>query len=400
MNQAPKPGTLVTDELGRIIVSYSSITQFRNCRRKYYWNYIKHIVPLTLKASDPRNNGKCIHGACEALRDDRNVNDEIDAFWGDQTDTDHDAFEWRERARVAMAAYRARWHNDSTQADFHWDLEVLEGRFTGDIVDPATGAIHPRYSIGGKMDLAVRVKEPCYWGTTQIDPGLWLGEIKTWAKIDGSQLSQLWSNFQIMLYSHYLSEAFGEPVQGVLYDIIGKAKSIEHTEAETQADFDQRVKELRVQAEAGELARRLKQKAPKGKPPETDAEFLARRIEKGLEEVQALQPIERETDESFHERLDNTYRNPNMLHREVVPIDLRVIENIRAELWETLIQHDEAASRDRWGQNESTCYDFFRPCDYLQICKSMDNPITIQENYRIRTPHSEQADNPHLPIVQ
>lgn len=428
----PQPGNLVCDELGRVIVSYSSLTQFRNCRRGYKRRYIDYLVPLMLDVGDPRNFGKCIHDALETLRKAENVNDAIDTYWGDigkrqggSLQKLHEAFEWRERARAAMQGYRERWFGDENQADHHWQIEVLEGRFTGDLVNPETGEVHQRYSIGGKIDLGVRVLRPCMRGTAELEPGLYLGETKTWARVDGEQLKRLWTNFQILMYSHYMQDAMGEPVIGVLYDVIGKAKSIGHTEAETQAEFDQRVKEQRVKAEAGELGTRLKQKKGaaaesdsefterrlaaknpgrlkqrEGKPAETDEAFRARRIEAGQEQVLELKPVERESDESFRARLDASYSNPNMYHRELVPLDPQMVRDVLEEMWETLIQHDEAGSRNRWGKNESSCFNFNRACDYWGICRSLDNPTTIEENFRIHTPHSEQDANPQLPITQ
>ena len=424
MSNKPTPGELVRDLFDRIITSYSALTMFRTCRRKYFWRYIMHLVPLLLAAGDPRNYGRAWHFGLETLLDEKNVADAIDSYWGDVS-KNHEAFEWRERHRAAMEGYRKRWHTDETQADFHWTVEVLEGRFNGDIVEPKTGAAHQGFAIGGKIDSAVRVHSPCRWGDTDIEPGLYLGEAKSWAKIDGNQLKRLWTNFQILLYSHYVSEAFDEPVLGVLYDVGAKAKSIGHTEAETQAEFDQRVLEQRTLANAGELGTRLKQrkgspqetdedfearkakakspgrlKRKAGKVAETDEDFKARRIESGLEHVQGLTPVERETDEDFRARLDLAYENPNMFHREVVAIDPRMTVDIRAEVWETLIQHEEARSRDHWGKNETACFNFNRACDYWGICKSFDSQIYIDENFRIETPHSEQDANPHLPIVQ
>ncbi len=113
-----------------------------------------------------------------------------------------------------------------------------------------------------------------------------------------------------------------------------------------------------------------------------------------------MTPVERETDESFRERLDAAFANPNMYHREVVPIDPNQVERIRINLWETLALHDDVARRDFWPQNEDACFKFNRACDYWPICKSLDSQIVIDENYRLKMPHGEQAENPHLPIVQ
>ena len=73
-------------------------------------------------------------------------------------------------------------------------------------------------------------------------------------------------------------------------------------------------------------------------------------------------------------------------------------EDIRVNVWELLWQHDEAQAREHWGKNEDSCFGFYRPCDYLPICSSLDSEIEIQNNFRLKLPHSEQVES-DLPIV-
>lgn len=393
----PEPGEFVVDELGRIIMSYSSVKLFRSCRKKYKHRILDQLVPLDVRAGDPRNLGKAVHGGVESLRKEENADDTVLEHWGDVSG-DHDAYEQCERSRAMLRGYRGRWHSDERQADFHWRVELLETRFTGDIINPTDGRVHQRFSIGGKVDGVVVVLRPCLWGLTPIEPGVYLNEVKTAARIDGMYLSRLFTDFQILLYAWYVADALGVELKGVLYDIIGKPK-MDHREGETQGEFDARIEELKDKIASGEISKSAKGGTVKQRKDETEDAFEARRIKGSMEWIGTIKRIERETDESFRERLDSTCSGENMYHREVVPIIPAHVEDIRVELWETLIQHEEAESRNRWGKNEASCFDFHRACDYWSICKSLDSQHVIEENYRRKLPHTEQAENPHLPIV-
>lgn len=59
---------------------------------------------------------------------------------------------------------------------------------------------------------------------------------------------------------------------------------------------------------------------------------------------------------------------------------------------------DYCEETGQWIQNTKNCYAFNRPCEYLRICKSNDNPAVIDAYYEHRKPHEEltaksQEDN-------
>ena len=400
------PGEFVTDELGRIIVSYSSLRAFRSCRRKFKRRYKDHLVPLELRPGDPRQFGKSIHVGREALSRGMNVDDILVNYWGD-VERDHTIFEERERARAMMRNYRRRWSVES-QAEARGKWILLETKFTGDIIDPRTGAVHKKYAAGGKVDGALDIKEPCLWGSTEIEPGKYLYELKSAGRVDGTYIRKLWLDFQILWYSHYVEDGLqdpscgilkkGEPLKGVLYDIVEKTK-MAHTEEETEAEFEARWKPLMKQAQAGELCKSEKGGTIKKRKDEPDDVFRIRCVEGATKWVEnSVVRTQRETDESYRARLDKSYENDERFHRVVVPISVEHREDIRVNVWELLWQHDEAEARGHYGKNEDACFGFFRACDYLPICKSLDSEIEINNNFRLKTPHSEQVES-DLPVV-
>lgn len=389
------------DEHGRILISHSSRGTYRACQRRYFFRYIERLRPLYVAPGDPRNFGKSAHAGAEALRESRNADDAIVEYWGDVSKHEH--FEQRERARALMRGYRARWFGDPSQADHRMRVEVIEGKFTGDIVDPITGWVSNEYAAIGVIDAAVRVLEPCRWGTHEIEAGLYLYELKTWSRIEAARISQLALNSQIHLYSHHLEEALGEPVRGVLYDIAERCK-LAHQEAETPAEFKIRRDDAHERAMRGELRGRIRQRKE-----ETDEEFLRRSIETGLAAVAEMSPTERETDEGFAARLDEHYEDPDRFHRVALVLRKDQIEAARADLFEhtqehhtkferwklRVLQEGEENARAVWAKNDAACFDFHRACDYWGICLSVDSPIVINENFRVEPPDEPEDSLPN-----
>ena len=364
------------DEIGRRLTSYSAVRQFRTCQRQYKWGSLIRIEPLALVAADPRQFGKGVHAGIEAIRKGKDPDQALMRFWGDVSN--HDTWQECERSRAAINGWKRRWLEDPRQADQHCEIVLCETKFSSDVINPESGEVHPSWAIRGIVDGALRVHEPCLWGVTPIEPGLYLNENKTASRIDGNYLIRLWTDFQILLYADKISEALEEPIAGVLYDVIGKPK-VEHKRGETPAEFEERRAELTEKAQAGELKGRLRQR--KDEAPE---DFRARCIAQGMETVEALEPVEAELPEDFVDRLDQAYDAETAYHREVVPIDPAMVSDVLSDLWDTLLQIDEAADRGRWAKNEGACFKFNRACDFWQICQSLDNPTTIEENYRLR----------------
>jgi hypothetical protein len=302
------------------------------------------------------------------------------------------------RSLVSGEEYVRRWIEPGTQADSHWKVELAEQRFTGDITHPDTGEINEHYCIGGKIDGCVRVLEPCLWGKTEIQPGLYLVEHKTARNINEHYLARLWTDMQIILYSHYISDGLGEPLEGVLYNVVGKCP-LTHREAETQQQFEQRKKETRLLAEKGELPTGARQRKAQG---ETLEAFEARKLELAMQKVDELRPFERETDDEYLARLRSSFANEAMFHREVIEIDPRATHDVLSEVWEQLDLMSEAGRRKVWNKNEDMCHAFFRWCDYWQLCSSFDDQRVLNDpsKYLMREPHDEQVEDDNATVPQ
>ncbi|MBI4815212.1 MAG: PD-(D/E)XK nuclease family protein [Deltaproteobacteria bacterium] len=386
--ESRRPGSFVMDEYDRVIVSYSSMKQLRNCPRKYKRRYLDWIVPAYIRPGDPRNWGSCIHRGLEIMLahgDDATsmVDEAIVKYWGDVA-RDHEAFQARARAQAALNEYSERWYAaDPGQANHHWEPVLIEKKFTGDIIHPDTGQVHQRYSIGGKVDGVVRVTEACRWGACDIRPGLYLKENKTAKSISENYLTRLWTDMQILLYSHYVADGLGEPVIGILYDIVGKT-DLAHTDAESPAEFEKRKADALKQAEAGEYPTRLRKRND-----ELPEDFERRKKARAIELIEELRPRERESDESYSDRLAKSYKNESMMCRAYVEVDTRAVVDVRRELWLLLERHDAHQLNGQWGKNEDHCFAYFRKCDYWALCTSFDSP-TVLDQYVIRQPHEEQ----------
>lgn len=406
---------IVRDDYGRVIVSYTAVSAFRQCPRAFKHRYIDWLVPIALAIVDPRIFGSAFHESLEVLRLEgfsRAVEQAL-SLWNPALSHDH--YQQQERHIAALNGYKRRWLEDDRQADSAWEIAGVEFGFTGDVVHPASGDVHRSFSVGGKCDLAVRIPSRAMWGEFEVEPGLYLGETKTWSRLDGNHFSRLWTDFQILFYSHYLQDGAGDAVRGVLYDVACKT-NVEHDPGETPAEFDARVAKMSDRAEAGDLGRRLRRRQGKAgeteeefavrkaasKNPsrlkrklpvlqESDEDFLERRRQAGRAEVAALQRRERESDESFRARLDRAYDGENMFHRELVPVDQSRIADVMTNLWDTLEQLEFSLRRDLWPQNEQSCFKYGRPCDYWLICESRGNPTVMDDNYRLKAPHSEHA---------
>ena len=84
--------------------------------------------------------------------------------------------------------------------------------------------------------------------------------------LDASYLDRLWTDFQITLYAHYVEQALGIRISGVLYNILVKAR-LQQSAGETEAEFDARRAELIAKSKSGKSSAQRRM-------PETDEEFL------------------------------------------------------------------------------------------------------------------------------
>lgn len=172
-------------------------------------------------------------------------------------------------------------------------------------------------------------------GIIKQDGEYYLLEHKTTSQIDSNYLDKLWTDFQITIYSKYIAQELDIPISGVFYNILCKTRLQQYEVGKT----------------------RLK--------PESDIDFQARLVEK--------------------------YRELSMFHREIIFLDIGRLEMIETEIWELTQALNDATRRDVWYQNTSYCFNFNRPCPYLPLCSSGENPNILNTMYEIRPPFEELA---------
>ncbi len=329
----------------RQTTSYSMWNLFRNCRRACHWRYIKQIVPIT-DDERPLRFGTVIHKCLELCHGGaglEGVLTHIDRCFVNRSTDPVQKQDWH-YARAMMKAYASRYASEPR------DVVALEKEFTGEIVNPATGAKSKSFILSGKVDGIVKKPDGTYY----------LLEHKTASPIDGDYVGKLWTDLQITLYSFYLREALGIPIEGVVYNVLVKPKLVQSA-GETEEEF----------------AARLSALAAKNKSGKSNA---TRRLP--------------ETDEEFESRLADWFAEKDRFLRVELAFDFDSFNLLRSELWELTQQYLDARRRDTWYQNTDFCFRWQRPCPYFAICSSKDNPLVIENQYQVKPAHSELSADP------
>ena len=327
----------------RMVSTYSMWSLFRNCRKASFWRYIKHLVPLSKARA--QSFGSLIHACLEswhALRDIQKVLALIDAAFPLRASDPDQRSQWH-LGTAMMIGYSTRYASDN------FEVIALEREFEGEIINPETLACSRSFTLAGKVD-----------GIIRLDGQHFLLEHKTAASIDGGYLEKLWTDFQIVLYSHYIEKTMGLHIDGVIYNVLTKAK-LKQSEGETEQEFETRRTELIAKSKTGKSS--AKRRMP-------------------------------ETDEEFQSRLADKYAEQGAFHREHLLISRDQITTLQAELWELTQAFLDARRRDVWYQNSSQCFYFNRPCPYFPLCRSGGSENVIANFYEQRAPNEELSATP------
>lgn len=315
---------------------------FRNCPRLYWWRYVRCLQRI--KKDKHRYFGGVVHDLLRNYYAGEGSPEEIlhQAFPNREGNA-QDRAQWH-LARAMMQGYGERYADDQ---DFEI-VKATEMTFSGDIVNPETGATSRSFSLDGKVDMIVQTANGRYW----------IFEHKTAQLIDAAYIEALWTDFQISLYSHYVSSTTAFPIAGIFYNMLGKAK-LQQSEGETQEQFEIRRQELIAKSKTGKTS--AKRRMP-------------------------------ESDEAFSARLAEKYRQPSMFHREAILIPEGRVRMLQSQLWDLTQSLLEARRRDAWYQNEDHCYWFRRACEYLPLCRTEDPEPIIANLFEERQPHEELED--------
>lgn len=318
--------------------TYSMWSLFRNCRKAAHWRYVLELVPLEKDRN--LSFGSLIHTCLETWHGTRDLGaalEHVDKACVNRAQDEEQRRVWH-LATALMKGYAARYATEE------FEVVALEKAFEGEIINPETSAASRSFTLAGKVDGIVRVGEEHF-----------LLEHKTAATVDASYLERLWTDFQVTLYAHYVEQALGIRISGVLYNLLVKAR-LQQSAGETEVEFEARRAELIAKSKTG-------RSSAKRRLPETDEEFQA--------------------------RLADKYAELGMFHREMLYISREQFTTLRAELWELTQAFLDARRRDVWYQNTSFCFQYGRPCPYFALCRSGGSP-NVRDNFYLHVaPHEE-----------
>ncbi len=318
--------------------TYSMWSLFRNCRKAAHWRYVLELVPLERDRN--LSFGSLIHACLETWHGTRDLAaalEHVDKACVNRAQDEDQRRVWH-LATALMKGYAARYATEE------FEVVALEKAFEGEIINPETSAASRSFTLAGKVDGIVRVGDEHF-----------LLEHKTAATVDASYLERLWTDFQVTLYAHYVEQALGIRISGVLYNLLVKAR-LQQSAGETEVEFEARRAELIAKSKTGKSS--AKRRLP-------------------------------ETDEEFQERLATKYAELGMFHREMLYISREQFTTLRAELWELTQAFLDARRRDVWYQNTSFCFQYGKPCPYFALCRSGGSPNVRDNFYQHVAPHEE-----------
>jgi len=329
----------------KILTSYSMWRVFANCRKKAYWRYIRNLVPITRDKN--LDFGTVIHSALDLWHGGVGiaaVRSFLRAEYG-RAVAGRNPLDYA-KALAMVDGYARRYPEGSEP----FKVVALERVFRGDIHNPATGACSRKLDLGGKVDGLVQTQDGRYW----------LLEHKTATNPDGSYLENLWTDFQITLYSYYVQKLFGVNLSGVLYNILAKNK-LQQRAGETEAEYQIRYADLCSKNKSG------KSTATRNMP---------------------------ETDDEFAARLATWHGDSGAYIRQEILISQDRFTLVAGELWELTQTFLDCRRRGAWFQNPGQCFGKFgQKCEYFALCSSGDSPVVMGNQYCHQDPHEELRES-------
>lgn len=326
------------------VLTNSRAKAFRRCPRFHFHSYVLGYAPIECAA--PLTFGDCTHKGLEAWwravqRSDDALAAVLEAPRVALSRADLGVYD-RIRAEELLVGYHARWLDEP--------LEVLavEVEFDAPLIDPITGAEHPRWRLRGKLD-AVANK-----------PGV--GHLIVEHKTSSEDFGPGAPYWQRLLLDSQVSTYFAgaralgfEPV-GCLYDVIGKAPDLDPRLA-TPSEQRKYTKDGKLYSRQHEL-------------DETADEYRARVRAAILGEPSR-----------FYAR-GEVIRFPSEL------------EAAALDAWQTAELIDEAIEHGRHPRNVDGCFAYRRACEFHAVCAhgaSLDDAGLYRKKNRL---HEELGGEP------
>lgn len=200
------------------ILTHSSLTDFKNCRRKFYYRNELLLAPRIRKTS--LSLGSAVHKGIET----RSIEEALKMLEGifPSSQDEADSVETMcVTCQAMLEGYLAQYEA--------FDDAMAEIQFSIPIINPATGHKSNSFLLQGKAD-----------GLAKIDGKNWLVEYKTAGMIDKNYIDKLNLDTQITTYIYALQRFLSIKIEGVIYRILRKP-TIRQTKKETVFQFQDRL---------------------------------------------------------------------------------------------------------------------------------------------------------------
>lgn len=312
--------------------TYSAISTFLNCRRKYWYRYIRCLEqkdrPVWFAT------GTAIHMALEHWYNGMSV-DEVQRIIADyftdthpETDDAERQKEWQEQYELAAKMF-ANYVQQYPQEQF----KVLATEVEFDL---KVGKV----LLSGKIDALI-----------EYNGKLWLMEHKTARYINYDYRKKLSMDLQNTLYTWAMSKWQGQPIAGVLYNVLAK-------------DFPKKPEVLK----SGKLSTAKSQST-------TPELYRAAIKENGLREDDYLEYL------NWLEGNQKDY-----FYREWLPIGKDEQANVLSEIKKVI--RDARAKSACYYRNTAQCHSFGQ-CGYWDACVSPDPEGVLEVGYVTTAAHPE-----------
>lgn len=345
-------------------LTHSSIQTFKECRRKFYYSYIKGIRPAidkpVLRLGSAVHEGLDLlakeHSLAETVGIIRDSYDSIEAY-NDEfiQQLDYEAT----TACQLVEIYDKAWENQ--------DIEIIESEqaFELPIINPETGQEHPQFKQAGKKDRICKLP----------DKRLALMETKTTSAdiSPGSDYRNMTAiNQQVSMYMAACQDE-GKDVQTCLYDCIRKP-SIKPTPVPLLDEDGYKIVLDRDGNRVNNRNNKPRQTASKADGYEIQTRDMTAQEWREKLRTELLNNIER-----YYQRF------------EVARLSHELGE-FRFELWEIAEDIGEAMRTGRFYRNTNSCQRWGSLCPYYEFCSGQACISPLPQGWRISDVAHEELE--------
>ena len=200
------------------ILTHSSLTDFKNCRRKFYYRNSLMLAPRLRKTS--LSLGSAVHRGIET----RSIEEALQTLDGvfPSSQEESDSIEtMKVTCQAMLEGYFTQYEAfENARAEIQFSLPII---------NPLTRHKSISFLLQGKAD-----------GLAKIDGKNWLVEYKTAGMIDKNYIDKLNLDSQIITYIYALQRFLNLKIEGVIYRILRKP-TIRQKKTETAIQYQDRL---------------------------------------------------------------------------------------------------------------------------------------------------------------